>query len=564
MHTLTELCENSFPEGHVVALSGEEEMTWGRFLADVSVTAGSLGCVSGDPWALYERDSYRFAVGLFALLGRGCKVYLPGENHPGVVAALASEGASLLGEFAGQSCQQVCTAGGDQKPYPGPLTLTGKIVVYTSGSTGEPKAIEKPLQQLEAEISVLEQVCGPSLGKECAVLGTVSHQHLYGLLFSILWPMCAGRRFWRRPFVDPLLLARQTLELGAVAWVMSPAHLQRLSQDMPWQQLRPLVRSVFSSGGPLRAAAAAEVAGGLGHYPCEVLGSSETGGIAIRRQETEGEPWQALPTVEIAVSAEGALRVRSPFLANNDWYQSADQAQLLEDGRFQLGPRLDRIVKIEGKRVSLPEIELALAGHRWIQEAHALALQNQRQYVGTVIALTADGSDALQALGLRGFNQSLRAHLSGQLVTVAIPRQWRLVPRLPRNDQGKLVREKLKALFDLPRPPDVLAEKAIPGGVELRVYVDHGNRYFEGHFPETPVLPGVVQIMWAERLARDYLALSGEFEGMRAVKFKQIVQPGCVLTVSLTHDTVRGELGFTFSSPQAVHSQGRMVYRSCN
>jgi acyl-coenzyme A synthetase/AMP-(fatty) acid ligase len=300
---------------------------------------------------LFEEDSYRFAVGLLALLAEGKRVYIPGENHVGIVEELSVQGVRFLGMFptAEKSLEIGC---GDVAPA-SPIALCGEIVVFTSGSTGNAKSIPKSLAQVDSELLAQEDLWGERLGA-AGIMGTVSHQHFYGLLFCVLWPLCAGRCFWRRPFVDPVAMARQAASLERSAWVMSPAHLHRLGIDMPWESLDNSLAVIFSSGGPLAGESARKIFGASGHLPVEIFGSSETGGIAWRQHKTEKASWTPLPGVEITFSEMGALRVRSPFLPTEDWYTTDDAAVPAPEGGFTLGDRLDRIVKIEGKRVSLP------------------------------------------------------------------------------------------------------------------------------------------------------------------------------------------------------------------
>ena len=59
----------------------------------------------------------------------------------------------------------------------------------------------------------------------------------------------------------------------------------------------------IGSGGPLDWRSAREVAEGLGRYPIEILGSSETGAIAYRELTDKIKPWQALACVELDESA---------------------------------------------------------------------------------------------------------------------------------------------------------------------------------------------------------------------------------------------------------------------
>lgn len=557
MLPLTELRRDSLSRCQVVALDGEHSYTWSEFLADIDSTRSRVVAAGSSIYALYDNDTYRFAVALFALLSEGCTVYLPGVNHNAAVEALAELSAQFIGDFPVETCWEVRP--GEKPMEQKELVLGGEIVVFTSGSTGAPKAIRKRLDQIDNELLELENSFGSEIG-DSRILSTVSHQHLYGLLFSLLWPLCAGRPFWRRAFIDPVLLARYAARYDSTCWVMSPGHLHRLNADMPWDELRGTVKVIFSSGGPLQAFAALEVADGLEIYPWEILGSSETGGIARRQQRRAGDPWQALPQVELGLTSENTLKVRSPFLPDDQWYETSDQAQFDSNNLFHLGKRTDRIVKLEGKRISLPEVEVELESNPWIAEAHVTTVERHRKIVAAVATLTPEGEQALTLDGQSDFNRALRRSLASRLPALAVPRAWRIVARLPRNTQGKIERQGLKRLFASQRLPAVLSEKRAQNKCCLRIWVDRGNPYFEGHFPQGAVLPGVTQIMWAESLARDYLGLEGSFEGMKTIKFKEIVRPNTILTLDLEFDEVKKCLQFRFGSDKGECSQGRLQH----
>ena len=99
MHKLRTISAEAFPPDHIVAMGSDGPVHWARFLADVASTR-ELFCATADPvWALFDPDSYRFSVGLIALLAEGKTVLLPAENHDGMVAALRAQGAAFLGEF---------------------------------------------------------------------------------------------------------------------------------------------------------------------------------------------------------------------------------------------------------------------------------------------------------------------------------------------------------------------------------------------------------------------------------------------------------------------------------
>lgn len=511
-------------------------------------------------WALFETDTYRFLVGLFALLAEGRRVYVPGENHAAIVAALERAKVRFMGQFAADGVLPVKTEARAEDPgESSDFRLGGEVVVFTSGSTGEPVAIEKSLRQLQEEVAAQEALWGSRL-QDALVLGTVSHQHLYGLLFMALWPICAGRAIWRRPFVDPVLLARAAAGFSRSAWVMGPAHLHRLGSDMPWQEVRGSLAAVFSSGGPLRTSSANEVYAKCGQYPVEVLGSSETGGIAWREQRNAASPWTVIPGVSVRQGNGEALEVRSPFLPANEWYRTHDAVRVVRGGQFLLLGRLDRIAKIEGKRVSLEEVEAALRQHPWVAEAVTVPLHRQRQSLGAVLVLGEAGARAYSEEGHRPFTQALRAHLSGHVPSAAIPRAWRVVAALPRNPMGKLRHGTLGLLFEESRYPQVLQHQDTESGCRLRLLVGPECPYLEGHFPNQPVLPGVVQVHWADHYARELLGVNAPLRGLQALKFKNLVLPGTELELALEYSCRSGRLAFHFESAAGPHSQGRLEY----
>jgi 3-hydroxymyristoyl/3-hydroxydecanoyl-(acyl carrier protein) dehydratase len=107
--------------------------------------------------------------------------------------------------------------------------------------------------------------------------------------------------------------------------------------------------------------------------------------------------------------------------------------------------------------------------------------------------------------------------------------------------------------------PEILAERAAPGRVELDVRVPADLACFAGHFPGLPILPGVVQIDWAVKLARPRLALRGEFAAMEQLKFLSIVMPEARLTLALEL-AAPDRLAFCYSAGGAKRSSGVVVF----
>ena len=322
------------------------------------------------------------------------------------------------------------------------IAPSAQLVLYTSGSTGVPKEVQREVHNVEAELAVLETLWGDGLG-QARFFTTVSHRHVYGMLFGVLWPLLN-----RRPFANFLLAYPEQLADGrgnAQALVSSPALLKRIGHlprgSTSW-------RAVFSSGGLLPASAAADTEDVLGVCPVEVLGSTETSGVAWRSRSVHKACFRVMPRVETRLGPNDLLEARSPFTGQPDWLTMGDRVRFAGDGSFELLGRGDHLAKIEDKRVSLAEIERYLLETPWIKDAACLALEDgRRQYVGAILQLNAEGAAEIARVGRRPFNEGLKAVLRGRIDGVAVPRKFRYVDSIPVDTQGKRQPAMIERLF---------------------------------------------------------------------------------------------------------------------
>jgi acyl-coenzyme A synthetase/AMP-(fatty) acid ligase len=550
---------------HSVFHDGRRFVDWREFSGQVAAQVEVLKQRPEPRWLLIADDPQRFAVSLLALLHAGKQVVIPPNAQAGTLDLLADAFDAIVG---------------DEMPVTQTITITmppldpqmALIDLYTSGSSGAPKQVRRTLAQFEAEIEALEALWGSAIGNAC-ILASAPHQHIYGLLFRLLWPLAAGRAFDTVTCAHPDTLSERLALLSQSAdcvLISSPAQLSRLPELVPLDSLTPPPKIIFSSGGPLPAGSAAEFHRQLGYAPTEVFGSTETGGIAWRRQEgqDDSDVWTPLPGITVACDDDGALLLRSPFLADQAAWRMDDAVEMLPDSTFRLRGRLDRVVKIEEKRLSLPDLEAHLLAHRWVSNAAAVALIGQRQSIGAVIVLSTEGRQQLVTLGKRDTALQLRRHLAAFFDAVLLPRRWRFPEQLPINERGKLTQAALAALFadevqQTPLQPQVLTVR--PSGdagnhVILDLHVPIALAHFPGHFPGMPILPGVVQIDWAVRYAREHLALVGEFSALENIKFLALVLPDAQLELTLKWDAANTRLEFVFATSQRKYSSGRIVF----
>lgn len=541
--------------GRAFIAAGSESADHAVFQHEALRWQATFHRLPGSSWALHFDDASRFAAALYGAWHAGKTVVLPGDALAGTQARLRAH----VDGFAGDWLESDAASPDDLPDAPcvaRPLDADAtRLVVFTSGSTGEPVAIEKRLRQLDAEVHALEAALGRGLDG-VAVHGTVSHQHIYGLLFRVLWPLAAGRAIVPRAFFPEDLLA--AMDGQDAVLVASPAHLKRLPEQLSWASLHGRLRAVFSSGGALPADAAHDVARLLGVPPTEILGSSETGGIAWRRWETEVPVWTPLPGVDWRLQ-EGVLEVHSPHLAGDAWWRSQDRAEADGAGGFRLLGRADRIVKVEERRVSLDALERRIQAHPAVREARVLLLGGARSALAAVVAM-ADGVPVPQdAMARRALSQSLSRHLAEMQDAVTRPRRWRFATALPTNAQGKVTEAALIALFRPERPAAcwTLRESA---RARADMSLDASLAVFDGHFNQAAVLPGVAQLDWAVQLAREVFAIPPCFLRMEALKFQRVARPGDLIHLDLEWQADRATLVFRYTSVQGPHASGRVVF----
>ena len=537
MIRLEQLSPAAFPARHVVALRQGQPLDWGRFCMEAGGAARQLaGCCHV---AVVRGDSWDFLVAVLGALSAGATVVLPANTQPATLAALAGQVDRVVEEtFVAGAAEWVT----------GHLCSESRLIFQTSGSTGIAKRVERGLDGLSVELAALHDRWGEHLDGAVA-LSTVPHHHVYGLVFKLLWPLVAGRPFLAgRHDLWETLLAEMPPD---ALLVTSPAHLTRLGGLEPLEpERRP--RMVLSAGAPLPEAAAADALRVLGLPVTEIYGSTEAGAMATRRRDGMGEPpWHPLPGYGITSNTEGMLRLETPV----GKLDMADRVEMGPDGGFHLLGRADRIAKIEGKRISLDEVERALESLPQVERAAIVELDGR---LAAVVVLRPEGQEALTQQGRFRFGRLLRALLSAELEPVCLPRRWRFVDALPVGEMGKRRAEDLAVLFaPSDRMPQILERRVTGDGrVELDLEIGADLIWFQGHFPGRPILPGVVQLDWVVQLAPEELGLPPITAREFQVKYKAVIAPGDRVTLALRHEAAKDRLSFEYKRGADICSSG--------
>jgi len=108
--------------------------------------------------------------------------------------------------------------------------------------------------------------------------------------------------------------------------------------------------------------------------------------------------------------------------------------------------------------------------------------------------------------------------------------------------------------------PDVLSEHSDESQIDLQLFIPHDLDYFNGHFPDAPILAGVVQLHWAVEYSKKYfLITAAEVKNIEVLKFQVVIIPGQKLKLSLIKKTANKVL-FSYGSDKGQHASGRIVF----
>lgn len=104
--------------------------------------------------------------------------------------------------------------------------------------------------------------------------------------------------------------------------------------------------------------------------------------------------------------------------------------------------------------------------------------------------------------------------------------------------------------------PPILTSQIGPDSIELRLLVAADLEYFNGHFPEQAVLPGVTQLDRAVRLGCEHFGYNAAVANLEVLKFQQLILPGQEVTLVISHNAAKNSplptAMATTAMPQAV------------
>ncbi|MEZ5651650.1 MAG: AMP-binding protein [Burkholderiaceae bacterium] len=365
-------------------------------------------------------------------------------------------------------------------------------VVFTSGSTGEPRPYVKSWGDLASIGENIGAMLEP--GPASLFVSTVPTQHMYGLESTVMTPLFNGMPLHReRPFF-PDDVARCLADArhcgGRSILVTSPLHLRACMRASV--EVQPPAK-VLSATAPLELALVERCESRWGSAVMEIFGCTEVGSIAYR-QPSRDEIWQVFGDISLhRVDAfEGELsttRSIGRFAFN-------DHVEVLDAARFRLLGRKEDAINLAGKRASLAALSHTLRELEGIDDG-CLYQPRGVEDARLVAFVVADGLT----------QDDIRARLRERIDAAFVPRRVFFVRSLPRNATGKLPLATLHELY----------ERHVEMRLEATLSIAGDHPSLVGHFPGHPVVPGVVLLdVLAELWCHEF---GGAVTGITQAKF---------------------------------------------
>ena len=337
------------------------------------------------------------------------------------------------------------------------------VLVYTSGSSGEPKGCR------HTHRSLLHATVGLNLWhghtSETVFLGVAPMYQIAGLVSGLNCAIHAGGKLVAMPRWEPALAAELIRRNRVTFAGIAPAALADLlaSPDFSTYDLSSL-RRIGSGGSTMPKSLWQRLLDVLGLPFIEVYGMSETGTIALNPIERPKPQCLGVPffdaDVRIVDPATGAgsspgepgeFVVRGPQLFQGYWHPRDDAAAFLEvessryfrtgdvgyadpEGYLFMTDRLKRMINAAGFKVWPAEVEAVLLQHPGVAEACVIGSGDPRrgETVKALVVPRQDGAGRISESGLIAWARE-------RMAAYKVPRVVQFVETLPKSATGKIL-----------------------------------------------------------------------------------------------------------------------------
>ena len=409
-----------------------------------------------------------------------------------------------------------------------------QFVFHTSGSTGEPKTIIKSKDCMLAESRDLAKFF--KFSPDTIFVSTVSDEFMYGTTFTVMLPKALNCKVDGERVVYP----EDIKDYEKFVFVSTPSFLEKLAKYNYTFKHKP--EMIISAGAKLDD----KIFGYLEKISkgvTEIYGSTEAGVVAYRQKHNAKlKFFENVKYINNTIS--------SPYFDESE-LELNDELEFFEDG-FIVKGRNDRIVKIQEKRISLDEIERDLNKSNLVKKSYCLKLGDK---LCSAIILNNKGEKFLENFGKLELIKAIKKSAPLNIIT---PKKWRFLTNLPTNERGKIDGARVKEWFNTNVTyPNIVKLENDGQNAEITLIFPKNSNFFKGHFPDFPILPGVVQLFFAKEFARDIFNLYFVPQKVKKVKFSSIIKPEMKVKLVLTRN--EKSIEYKYIDEEKTFSSGTFV-----
>lgn len=425
------------------------------------------------------------------------------------------------------------------------------FIFHTSGTTGEPKAVTKSSECLTTEGKDLANFF--KFSKDTIFVTTVTDNYMYGTTFTVMLPRALGCKVEH----ERVLYPEDIKDFEKFVFVSTPSFLEKLAKYNYKFKNKP--EMIISAGAKLNNEIFKYLET-ISNGVTEIYGSTEAGVIAYRQSADDNFCF-----FENVKYNNG--KITSPYFDEPE-LDLNDELGIFEDGSFIIKGRNDRIVKIQEKRVSLVEMENIINSCNLVEKSYCLKLDDK---LCAAAVLNSDGRKFLEKNGKLELTKTLKeVFVKTQPVLQFLdnttlfnenfitPKKWRFLPEFPINNRGKINSSRIKEIFNTNATyPDVTNYIINNEKAELDLIFPKNCNFFKGHFPNFPILPGVVQLFYAKEFIKDIFNLDFMPEKVKKIKFSSIIKPEMKIKLLLVKN--EKSVDYKFIDGEKTFSSGTFV-----
>ena len=562
---------NNFPNT-ILFYNEDKTITLDDFKNDIYNFLNEIKLIEDKTVCLYiPNDCYLFYVSFFALMFANKDIVLLSSFNERIINSLTSTTKTFISteniNFENREINIFSPkAYFDKKEVDYNIFLSSidnfskrTISFFTSGSTSAPKCIDKTLSSLLFEVKMHSESLSKILDCNPTVISTIVPFHMYGMLWRFLFSFCNLLRQDLSTIFYPEELVHKQNVYEKLIFISTPAFMDKISSYASLYKFKDNIVKIFSSGSLLKNETCSLINKIFNADVYEIYGSTETGGIAFRNQRKD-EYFHVFNEVKITLNEDSSLDIESPFCVENP-YNIKDSVTLINDKTFLLNGRIDRIVKISDKRLSLPEMEEKLSKCEYIKECYLAKLcDDKRETLGAILVLTDLGKEFVIENGKKELYAKIKKYINNFYDASFFPRKFRILERIPKNSQGKILKDKIIEVFksEVSEPITFITTLTKDLFEANLIFLDSAS-YFEGHFPNFPILPGVMGLHFVFKYLSDYFNVSYSKCVISKLKYSNIISPNMRVCLRIKKIT-DNEFTFEYNgNNETQYSSGKIV-----